>query len=98
MGAARVVLSPRAEQDLRDIWYSIAPDNERAADALLIRILDKADLAAEHPLMGPARPELSPTARILIEGRYIFIYEPMPYGIFVAAIVYGARDVENWLA
>ncbi len=48
--------------------------------------------------MGSGRPELSPTARILIEGRYVVIYEPMTYGIFVVAVVYGPRDVENWLS
>ena len=94
---AESIFSPRAEADLRDIWRNIAQDNEQAADALLIRIIEKTDLAAEHPHMGSRRPELSPTARILIEGRYIVIYEPMPYGIFVVAIVYGVRDIENWL-
>ena len=83
---------------MREIWRAIAPDNERAADALLRRILDKAELAADHPHMGAARPDLSPTARILIEGRYIAIYEPKDYGIFVVAVVYGPRDVENWLS
>jgi toxin ParE1/3/4 len=43
---AKAVFSPRAEEDLRDIWRIIALDNEAAADALLLRILDKADLAA----------------------------------------------------
>ena len=66
-------------------------------NALLRRILVKAELSARHSNMGSPRPELSPTARILIEGRYITIYEPMPYGIFVVAVVYGARDVERWL-
>lgn len=47
--------------------------------------------------MGAPRPELSPTARILIEGNYIIIYEPMPYGIFVVSVVHGARDMANWL-
>ena len=95
---AKYVLSPKAEEDLRQIWRSIAPDKERAADARLTRILNKAELAAGQPLMGSSRPELSPTARILIEGRYVAIYEPMPYGIFVVAVVYGPRDVENWLS
>lgn len=48
--------------------------------------------------MGSRRPELSPTARILIEGRYVVIYESMTYGIFVVGVVYGPRDVENWLS
>lgn len=95
---AKSIFSPRAEEDLRDIWRAIAPDNERAADGLLRRILDKAELAAEQPMMGAPRPELSPTARILIEGRYIIIYEPMADGIFVVAIVYGTRDMDSWLS
>jgi toxin ParE1/3/4 len=95
---AKAVFSPRAEEDLRDIWRIIALDNEAAADALLLRILDKADLAATQPNMGTPRPELSPTARLLIEGRYVILYEPMSYGVFVAAVVHGARDVENWLS
>lgn len=83
---------------MRNIWRAIAPENEPAADALLRRIVDKAELATEHPLMGSPRPELSATARILIEGRHIVIYEPMPYGILVVAVVYGPRNVQNWLA
>ena len=94
---AEARLSPRAEQDIRDIWRNIAIDNEPAADALLKRMLEKADLAATQPNMGVARRELSPTARILIEGNYILIYEPMPYGILVVAIVYGGRDPESWI-
>ncbi|CAN7557818.1 type II toxin-antitoxin system RelE/ParE family toxin [Rhizobium sp. LjRoot30] len=94
---AKSVFSPRAEEQLREIWRSIAFDNEHAADALLRWILEKTELAAGQPLMGSPRPVLSPTARILIEGRYIVIYEPMPYGILVVAIVYGPRDTTNWL-
>jgi len=94
---AEARLSPRAEQDIRDIWRNIAVDNEPAADALLRRMLEKADLAATQPAMGAARPELSPTAHTLIEGNYIFIYEPMAYGILVVAIVHGGRNPENWL-
>jgi toxin ParE1/3/4 len=94
---AEARLSPRAEQDIRDIWRSIALDNETAADALLRRLLDKAALAATQPNMGGVRPELSPTARILIEGNYILIYEPQAFGILVVAIVHGGRDPENWV-
>ena len=47
--------------------------------------------------MGVARPELSATARILVEGRYVIIYEPMPYGVLAVAAVHGMRDPEQWL-
>ncbi|MER9327265.1 type II toxin-antitoxin system RelE/ParE family toxin [Mesorhizobium sp. M0488] len=94
---ARYRFTPRAAQDLRDIWHTIAVDNEKAADKLLVRIFDKLELAAQHPKMGTARPELSVTARVLIEGRYIVIYEPQPEGVLVVAIVHGMRDPEHWL-
>ena len=90
-------LTPRAQQDLRKIWRHIAADNEKAADQVVGRIFDKLELACRHPSMGVARPELSATARILIEGRYIVIYEPMDYGILAVAIVHGMRDPEHWL-
>jgi toxin ParE1/3/4 len=94
---ARYRLTPRASQDLRDIWRTIAIDNEKAADKLLMRIFDKLELAAEHPKMGTARPELSVTARVLIEGRYLVIYEPQMESILVVAIVHGMRNPEHWL-
>jgi toxin ParE1/3/4 len=90
-------LTPRAEQDLKGIWRSIAAYNESAADALILRIFDKLELAASQPRMGVARPELSSTARILVEGRYIIIYEPMPFGVLVIAVVHGMRNPRNWL-
>jgi toxin ParE1/3/4 len=93
---ARYRLTPRASQDLRDIWHTIAIDNEKAADKLLMRIFEKLDLASQHPKIGPARPELSATARVLIEGRYIIIYEPQPDGVLVVAVVHGMRDPETW--
>ncbi|UVK38156.1 type II toxin-antitoxin system RelE/ParE family toxin [Mesorhizobium sp. AR10] len=95
---AKYRLTPRALQDLRDIWHHIAADSEKAADKLIGRIFDKLELASEHPKMGAARPELSTTARILVEGRYIVIYEPMPYGVLAVAIVHGMRDPEQWLS
>lgn len=94
---ARYEFTPEAEQNLRDIWRHIAPDNEPAADALLLRIFNQIELASRQPLMGTQRPELSNTARILIEGNYIIIYEPMPYGVLIVAIVYGGRNPRNWL-
>ncbi len=93
----KYVLSPRAEQDIRDIWREIAQDNEPAADDLVYRLFNKFELASTQPQMGAARPELSQTARILIEGSYIVIYEPKPDGVFIVAVVYGGRNPVNWL-
>lgn len=90
-------LTPRAEADLRDIWHFVARDSEKAADALILRILDRLELAAGQPRIGPARPEVGARARTLVEGRYIIIYEPTEYGILAVAVVHGMRNPENWL-
>lgn len=91
-------LTPRAQSDLREIWRTIAMDNEPAADSLVDRFFDKFDIAARHPEMGVARPDIAERARLLIEGRYIAIYEPASYGILVVAIVHGMRDRSHWMS
>lgn len=94
---AKVRFTPGAEADLFEIWSTIAVDNLRAADKVVERIMHAAQLAAEQPLMGAARPELSPTARILVQGRYVALYEPQPDGVLVIAVVHGMRDPDSWL-
>lgn len=92
---AKFTLTPRAEDDLREIWLSIAVDSQRAADGQVSRIMEKIYVAAEFPMMGTARPELSTTARILIAGNYLVIYEPMAAGLKVVSIVHGMRDLSE---
>ncbi|KQS83935.1 plasmid stabilization protein [Rhizobium sp. Leaf453] len=82
---------------MRDIWRHIAADNEPAADRLFNRLFEKFQLAAQHPEMGSARPELGPTIRILVEGRYIAIYEPTSYGIEIVVVIHGMREPSSWL-
>lgn len=90
-------LTPRADSDLREIWRTIAPHNESAADALLMRIFDRLALAAGQPRMGVARPEIAEHVRMLVEGNYMILYEPTDYGVLAVAIVHGMRDPANWL-
>ncbi|MDH6267185.1 toxin ParE1/3/4 [Rhizobium sp. SG_E_25_P2] len=92
-----VVLSPKAEDDLREIWLSIAVHNEAAADKLILRLFAKMKLASDHPHIGPQKAELGEKTRFLTVGDYIILYEPRDDEIFVASIVYGGRDVQNRL-
>jgi toxin ParE1/3/4 len=50
----------RAEDDLIEIWLNIAPDNERAANAVIERIDRVCESLAIFPKLGPARPDLVP--------------------------------------
>ncbi|MGO7592131.1 type II toxin-antitoxin system RelE/ParE family toxin [Rhizobium leguminosarum] len=94
---AKYKLSPRAQRQMRDIWRNIAVDNEPAADRLLQKLFDKFELVAANPEMGPARPEISPAARLVIEGRYIAVYEPTNYGAEIVMVVHGAREPATWI-
>lgn len=95
---AKVRFTPRAEADLFEIWSTIAADNRRGADAFVQRVMHKVELAAEQPFMGAPRPELSATARLLIEGRYVVVYEPEADGVLVVTIVHGMRDPDLWMS
>ncbi len=97
MAGADFRLTPRAQEDLREIWRTIAVENEPAADRLLNRLFDKFDLAARYPEMGPLRREIGDGVRLLIEGRYIALYEPAAYGVLVVAVVSSERDPALWL-
>jgi plasmid stabilization system protein ParE len=67
----RFVLTPRAKQDLNEIWDYIASDNIEAAD----RILDALDNAminlAKSPGIGHWREELTRQAAPLLSGLFV---------------------------
>ncbi|MGI2032779.1 type II toxin-antitoxin system RelE/ParE family toxin [Rhizobium panacihumi] len=95
---ARYRLSPHARKQLRDIWHDIAVHNEAAADRFLSHLVAKFKRAASHPEIGVARPDIGDVARMLVEGRYVAIYEPTKCGVEVVTIVHGMRDPSSWIA
>jgi plasmid stabilization system protein ParE len=90
-------MSPRAQRQMREIWRDIAVHNEPAADRLVQKLFDKFEVIAAHPEMGPARPEISPEARLIIEGRYIAVCEPTNYGAEIIVVIHGMREPATWL-
>jgi toxin ParE1/3/4 len=94
-----VYYAPTARAHLEDIWRSVFIENPRAADNLIRRIVKRIETASEQPGMGSPRPYLSPRARILVEGRYVVIYEPVEgaRAVNVLAVVHGMRDPASWL-
>lgn len=82
---------------MQRIWRNIAVENEPAADKLLSKLFDKFQFAAYHPHIGPARPEIAPLARLIVEGLYIAIYEPTDYGVEIIAVAHGMREPSKWM-
>jgi toxin ParE1/3/4 len=94
---ADLFISHRAEDELRGIWRYIAADNPDAADRLLLRIDAKLQMLRAFPVIGPARDEVRPGCRMLVEGSYQLLYEydASNNAIEVVAIVDGRRDLSD---
>ncbi|MGQ0484881.1 MAG: type II toxin-antitoxin system RelE/ParE family toxin [Hyphomicrobiales bacterium] len=91
----RVKLSARAEQDLIDIWFSIAEDSPVIADRFIDKLLERVDGLADFPDRGVLRKEISAGLRMLIEGNYLILYCVNDNVVDVMRIVHGARHIEN---
>jgi len=74
----QIFRSPAAERDLEDIWLTIAADNPPAATRVIRAIGARIDHLAEHPRLGPRRPDIRPSARMLVEGPYLILFETHP--------------------
>ena len=85
----------QAEEDLIHIWLYLAPDNPGAADRLLNEIEEKLSLLADHPQLGPARPDIAEDCRYFPVGRYLILSRIIPDGIEVVRVVQGSRRLES---
>ncbi len=98
----RIIYTRRAEEELRSIWRYIAEDNdnEPAADRILLAIGAKIELLRNHPRLGPRRSDIADSARLLIEGHFLILYETHPdtdegpvEAVEIVSIVDGRRDL-----
>ena len=85
----------RANQDLVDIWLTVAADNERAADRLLDGIYAKLDLLRQFPEAGPARNDIAAGLRYLVHGNYLILYRIVSDGVEVVRVVHGRRRLRD---
>ncbi len=101
---AHIVISPRAELDLEEIWTSIAADNAEAATRVVRTIGSKIDMLADYPRLGRRRPDLLAAVRMLVEDRYLILYETHPDTddgpideVEIVRVLDGRRDVPGVL-
>jgi len=97
-----LVWTPRAHEDLIEIYTYIALDNPSAADRIFDAIESKARLLADYPLLGVRRSEIRPSTRMLVERMYLILYETHPDSengeidlIEIVRIVDGRRNLKN---
>ena len=87
----------RAEQDLIDIWLSVAPDSPASADMVLDTLDAKARMLADNPEMGVARGDIMSGLRYFPWRNYLIFYHVADDTIEVYRYIHGARDYKTLL-
>lgn len=89
------VLTPRAEQDLDEIWEYIAADNITAADRVLDKIEETFDKLALSPGIGHYREDLADKRhRFHLVFSYLIVYRWEMKPLQIIRILHAARDVQ----
>jgi toxin ParE1/3/4 len=81
-----LIWHPEARRDLLDIYLLIAHDNPTAAERLYDAIEAKTLQLIDHPRLGPRRNDIRSTARMLVEGPYLILFETHPDTMKVRSI------------
>jgi toxin ParE1/3/4 len=94
----RFVLTPRAKQDVNDIWDYIADDNIEAADQV-VESLESAMLKlAKNPGIGHWREELTDKRhRFFLVRSYLIVYRHETKPLKIIRVLHAARDVQSIL-
>ena len=99
---SRLEWTAQAREDLIEIYVTIASDNVDAAERWLTAIEKRVGMLAERPRMGKRRPEIAETARSLVFGAYLVLYELHPETtrgpvgeVEIVRVVHGMRDLSR---
>lgn len=102
--APKLIWTPQARADLIDIYLTIGAEQLAAAERYLTRMEHKAELLVDQPRLGVRKPEIHPSARMLIENPYVLLYETEPDSddgpisvVEIVRVLDGRRDLRNLL-
>jgi len=94
-------LTPLAKTDIFEIWSYIAEDSEKAAHRVEQAIYEACALAAEAPLRGHCRPDLTTRPvrfwTLTRYPNYSIVYRPETVPSQIIAVLHGKRDVRRLL-
>jgi plasmid stabilization system protein ParE len=94
----RFVLTPRARQDVDDIWDYIANDNIEAADRVLEALEEAMFKLAKSPGMGHWREELTDKRhRFFLVYSYLVVYRHETKPLQIIRVLHASRDVQSIL-
>jgi toxin ParE1/3/4 len=89
-------LSPRAADDLGDIWFYVARESGslEIANRLIDSLTDRFVLLANHPYAGRMRnDDLGVGRRSFPVGEYLIVYRIEDGDVLILRVVHGRRDL-----
>jgi plasmid stabilization system protein ParE len=94
MNRAQVVLSPRALEDLDEIWSFLADESLELADRIDGEIRGAIFRLAEFPGLGHTRDDLTTLpVKFWAIYSYLIVYSVRGRAIEIARVIHGSRDV-----
>ena len=99
--ATEVLWSPRAREDLIEIYMTIAVERPDVAERYFDRIEAKVRWLQDQPRRGSRRSDIRPGARVLVEAPYLILYETVPdtdgplEAVVIVRVVDGRRDLPS---
>ena len=90
-----LIISPKAETDLLEIWFYIAQDSPVNADRFLDKLEEKALKLCEFSEIGLDRPELAEGLKSFPVDSYWLYYRPTSAGIELVRVLHGSRDINT---
>jgi toxin ParE1/3/4 len=93
-----VYKTPQARQDIYEVFFQIALDNDAASAALKENLELRLQTLGDNPEMGASRPAFGGSIRFFpFEQKYLIVYRPFRDGVEILRFLHGARDLEALL-
>lgn len=88
-----VKTTPLADQDLDEIWFTIATDSVERADKFVDALTKRFVTLSRSPRAGRVRSELLPSLRSFSFRSYVIFYSITGEGVLIERVLHGARDI-----
>lgn len=90
----RLRFQPSFSSDLIDIWLRLSEYDQNAADRQIDAIMARCSILETFSHAGPARTDLAPDCRMLVEGNYLILYVPNTETVDLVRVLHGRRRIE----
>jgi plasmid stabilization system protein ParE len=97
-GNEAFILTPRAAQDVNDVWNYIADDNIEAADRVIDALQSAMVKLAKTPGIGHWREDLTDKRhRFFLIYSYLIVYRCETKPLQIIRVLHASRDVQSIL-